>query len=192
MPRPQRAEPRSHGPQPPHHRRCRSKNRCRPCPSPTQRRHHPPGIHRRCSPGCPNRPRAEPFPPAYSLSPRGLRWSRHPDRYPPRAGARVTVVPAYDTQSALPTHPQDLLEAIANETVDILTFTSSKTVRHCRQMLPHWQPQRVQLASIGPQTSITCRQLFGRADIEAEPYTLDGLLEAIIAAVIHKNLRHFP
>jgi uroporphyrinogen III methyltransferase/synthase len=37
----------------------------------------------------------------------------------------------------------------------------------------------VTIASIGPQTSKTCDELFGRVDCEAREYTLDGLVEAI-------------
>jgi uroporphyrinogen-III synthase len=36
------------------------------------------------------------------------------------------------------------------------------------------------IASIGPQTSKTCQELFGRVDIEAEEYTLEGLTQALI------------
>ncbi|NET58116.1 MAG: uroporphyrinogen-III C-methyltransferase [Symploca sp. SIO2E6] len=36
------------------------------------------------------------------------------------------------------------------------------------------------IASIGPQTSKTCHQLFGRVDVEAQEYTLDGLTAAIV------------
>jgi uroporphyrinogen-III synthase len=43
---------------------------------------------------------------------------------------------------------------------------------------------RVSIASIGPQTSKTCRSILGRVDIEAEEYTLEGLTNAIIKYVI--------
>ncbi len=36
------------------------------------------------------------------------------------------------------------------------------------------------IASIGPQTSKTCHALFGRVDVEAQEYTLDGLTQALI------------
>jgi uroporphyrinogen III methyltransferase/synthase len=43
------------------------------------------------------------------------------------------------------------------------------------------------LASIGPQTSATCQKLFGRVDIEAEDYTLDGLTQAIVKWVLNQH-----
>jgi uroporphyrinogen-III synthase len=39
----------------------------------------------------------------------------------------------------------------------------------------------VAIASIGPKTSDTCRQVLGRVDIEPAEYTLDALTEAIAA-----------
>ena len=67
--------------------------------------------------------------------------------------------------------------------VDIITFASSKTVKHFCQLigtsLPSgWQDQ-VCIASIGPQTSATCRELLGKVDIEATEYTLLGLVAAL-------------
>ncbi|HEY9606085.1 MAG TPA: hypothetical protein V6C85_31045, partial [Allocoleopsis sp.] len=40
--------------------------------------------------------------------------------------------------------------------------------------------QHVCIASIGPQTSVTCRELLGRVDVEAQEYTLEGLTQAIV------------
>jgi uroporphyrinogen III methyltransferase/synthase len=107
-------------------------------------------------------------------------------------GAQITEVAAY--QSGCP--PQiapAALDALKNRRVDIITFASSKTVKHFFQLLetslpsapkdfPHAQSrlQNVCIASIGPQTSITCRQLLGRVDVEAEEYTLEGLTQAIV------------
>ena len=36
----------------------------------------------------------------------------------------------------------------------------------------------VKVISIGPQTSRSCRQHFGRVDAEADPHDLEGLAEA--------------
>ncbi|NER27542.1 MAG: hypothetical protein F6J89_07875, partial [Symploca sp. SIO1C4] len=53
---------------------------------------------------------------------------------------------------------------------------------------PLSQLEGICIASIGPQTSITCRQLLGRVDIEAGEYTLEGLTKGIIgwAAQSHR------
>lgn len=101
------------------------------------------------------------------------------------AGAEVVEVPAYE--SGCPQTPDpEALEAIATRRISVVTFASSKTVRHFCTLLAQglgdtWQSYLtgVAVASIGPQTSQTCHELLGRVDIEAQEYTLDGLSEAI-------------
>jgi uroporphyrinogen III methyltransferase / synthase len=101
-------------------------------------------------------------------------------------GAQVTKVAAYETCCPKEIAPA-ALEAINKQTVDVITFASSKTVQHFFQLLETAFPNAVQsqlqdicIASIGPQTSITCHQLLGRVDLEAKEYTLEGLTQAII------------
>ncbi|WGV24475.1 uroporphyrinogen-III C-methyltransferase [Halotia branconii] len=102
-------------------------------------------------------------------------------------GAEVIEVAAY--QSCCPSSiPDSAKLALQNHTVDIITFASSKTVQFFYQLAQRIFPQKavanelesVCIASIGPQTSKTCRALFGRVDVEAEEYTLDGLTQALI------------
>jgi len=100
-------------------------------------------------------------------------------------GAEVIEVPAYE--SCCPQGIPPAAEyALVNNTVDIITFASSKTVLFFSQLTAHifiYNPEnlaRVCIASIGPQTSKTCQTVFGRVDIEAEEYTLEGLTNAII------------
>jgi len=100
-------------------------------------------------------------------------------------GAEVVEVPAY--QSGCPaTIAPAALQALQTQSVDAITFASSKTVRHFCQLLDQtgleWQGwlEEVCLASIGPQTSKTCSELLGRVDVEAEEYTLEGLTQALI------------
>ena len=103
------------------------------------------------------------------------------------AGATVTEVPAYE--SGCPVEPsQYAIKALKTHTVQVITFASSKTVRHTCQLLQqglgdHWATylEGVAIASIGPQTSETCYELLGRVDIKAREYTLEGLTEAITA-----------
>ncbi|NEO98965.1 MAG: uroporphyrinogen-III synthase [Symploca sp. SIO2E9] len=104
-------------------------------------------------------------------------------------GAIVTEVAAYE--SRCPEQMASAAEkALEKQEVDVITFASSKTVKNFVQLLdislqwqkPLFQLEGVQIASIGPQTSITCRQLLGRVDIEAEEYTLEGLTQAIIGS----------
>jgi uroporphyrinogen III methyltransferase / synthase len=101
-------------------------------------------------------------------------------------GAIVVEVPAYQSQCPTVIEPQ-ILEALHQQRVDIITFASSKTVEFFWQLLhqaPHsdWAKilKSVKVASIGPQTSKTCQTLLGRVDIEAQEYTLDGLIQSIV------------
>ncbi|OCR02503.1 uroporphyrinogen-III C-methyltransferase [Oscillatoriales cyanobacterium USR001] len=102
-------------------------------------------------------------------------------------GAEITEVPAY--QSCCPDSiPPAALKVLQNQTVDVLTFASSKTVQNFCQLIKtsqelslskDWQ-NRICIASIGPETSRTCQNLLGRVDLEAKEYTLDGLSNAIV------------
>jgi len=98
------------------------------------------------------------------------------------AGAEVVEVPAYN--SCCPqTVDAQVLGALQAGQVDMVTFTSSKTVKHfCQLVGPQAAEllQNVQIASIGPQTSQTCRELLGRVDTEATEHTLEGLLQALL------------
>jgi len=106
-------------------------------------------------------------------------------------GATVIEVPAYQSQCPATIDP-DVLTAIKNGSIDIVTFASSKTVRCFHTLLSQAVGstdavdtllQSVCIASIGPQTSQTCEALLGRIDVEAAEYTLDGLIQAAIASL---------
>jgi len=96
-------------------------------------------------------------------------------------GAQITEVAAYE--SACPdTLPPAAKSVLANREVDVITFASSKTVRHFAKIMENafgkeWLTlmEGVEIASIGPQTSRDCRELLGRITFEAEEYTLNGL-----------------
>lgn len=101
------------------------------------------------------------------------------------AGAVVTEVPAYE--SGCPPGPdQGAIAALAARQVQVITFASSKTVHHSCQLLAQglgadWATYLagVAIAAIGPQTADACRDRWGRVDIVANTYTLEGLTEAI-------------
>jgi uroporphyrinogen-III synthase len=103
-------------------------------------------------------------------------------------GATVVEVPAYQSQCPTTLDPQ-VLAALQTQRIDIITFASSKTVEYFWQLLHQsshanldWSQilKPIQLASIGPQTSKTCEALLGRVDIEAQEYTLEGLIQSIV------------
>ncbi len=99
-------------------------------------------------------------------------------------GATVVEVAAYQSQCPIEVDPI-ALAALQERQVDIITFASSKTVKNFWQLIgtslpSDWQAH-VWIASIGPQTSETCRSLLGKVDIEATEYTLPGLVTALDA-----------
>jgi uroporphyrinogen III methyltransferase / synthase len=97
-------------------------------------------------------------------------------------GAIVVEVAAYQSQCP-ESIDLSILAALQQQSIDIITFASSKTVKHFQQLigdsLPLGWQDHVWIASIGPQTSVTCRELFGKVDIEATEYTLPGLIAAL-------------
>ena len=105
-------------------------------------------------------------------------------------GSNITEVPAY--QSGCPeSMASDVWRALIHQKIDIITFASSKTVQNfytlVKQQFNSDSPEDllkllepICLASIGPQTSQTCKQLFGRVTLEAEEYTLEGLTTVLI------------
>ena len=64
------------------------------------------------------------------------------------------------------------------EGIDILTFFSSNTASHFAKLVGviHELPL---IATIGEETAKTCKQLFGRVDIIAEPFTEEGLIASM-------------
>ncbi|HEY9640161.1 MAG TPA: uroporphyrinogen-III synthase [Coleofasciculaceae cyanobacterium] len=99
-------------------------------------------------------------------------------------GAAVVEVAAYQSGCAQVMAPA-VAAALTQGRVDVLTFASSKTVRCFGQLLAaiggsEMLRQTLCIASIGPQTSADCRALFGRVDVEAKEYTLEGLTAAIV------------
>jgi uroporphyrinogen-III synthase len=93
-------------------------------------------------------------------------------------GAQVDEVTAYRTLLAPVPADLDL------DRVDLLTFTSSSTVRNfvaiCQQANLRL-PAQARVACIGPITARTAQELGLRVDVVASQYTMDGLVEAIVS-----------
>jgi uroporphyrinogen III methyltransferase/synthase len=68
--------------------------------------------------------------------------------------------------------------------VDLITFTSSSTVKNFKAMLPSAGFQKLMqgviIASIGPITTDTAKKLDFDVHISAKSYTIPGLVEAIL------------
>jgi uroporphyrinogen-III synthase len=112
-----------------------------------------------------------------------------------QAGAIVEEVAAYRTRGAVIDDEQghEVLRLLQAHQLDILTFTSSSTVRHFVQWLADCAPgaavspiahvthnPQLKIACIGPITSQTARELGLDVQIEASEFTIDGLVEAIV------------
>lgn len=96
-------------------------------------------------------------------------------------GAVVDAVAAYDSRCPERADPAVIRALLAGE-VSMLSFTSSKTVRYFWQLVQAAGVTAAEIptiAAIGPQTAATCIELWGRAEIVADEYTLDGLVLAI-------------
>jgi uroporphyrinogen III methyltransferase/synthase len=100
-----------------------------------------------------------------------------------KMGATVDEIAAYETEQARD-NVDILIKGLEEGSIDMVTFTSSSTVRNFKALLP---PERfeslikgVMVASIGPITADTARELGFKVDIEAKEYTIPGLCQAIL------------
>ncbi|MGE0321083.1 MAG: uroporphyrinogen-III C-methyltransferase [Polyangiaceae bacterium] len=110
------------------------------------------------------------------------------------AGATVDVVAAYQTLKLSQSEQVELRAALGVDGsgargVDVALFTSSSTAHSFADALGDASlPPEVVLASIGPVTSATLRERGLRVDVEAERYTVDGLLDALEAHFIARRV----
>ena len=87
-------------------------------------------------------------------------------------GAEVEVIPVYKTISAI--------EGDINlENIDLVTFTSSSTVKNLINAVGVESLKNIKTAAIGPITAATLKDFGIEADIIASEYTISGLVEAI-------------
>jgi uroporphyrinogen III methyltransferase / synthase len=101
-----------------------------------------------------------------------------------RMGARVDEVTVYQTRLATETAGEILTRLDAGQ-IDLVTFTSSSTVKNFLRIVP---PDRLQaliesvtVAAIGPITAQTARENGLSVHVTADRYTIDGLCQSIAA-----------
>lgn len=96
-------------------------------------------------------------------------------------GARVEVVEAYETVT--PEYPAEELERLMTSPPDVITFTSSSTASNFAKLFSGRLVKEVLrgtvVASIGPITSETIRELGLAVSVEAKESTIPGLVEAL-------------
>lgn len=100
-----------------------------------------------------------------------------------KMGAVVDEVAAYRTH-AVKDNADVLSARLKERTIDMITFTSSSTVKNFHALFPNEDlkdlMQGVTIASIGPVTADTARDLGFDVHIVAKSYTIPGLCQAIL------------
>jgi uroporphyrinogen-III synthase len=94
-------------------------------------------------------------------------------------GAQVDEIATYQTTTG---QPDAAAYAELRSGVDVITFTSSSTVRHFFDLLGDEAlpiARRARIACIGPITAQTARERGLTVDVVAEQYTILGLIEAL-------------
>ncbi|MFC1601567.1 uroporphyrinogen-III C-methyltransferase [Candidatus Sumerlaeota bacterium] len=100
------------------------------------------------------------------------------------AGATVDIVTAYRTVREKPDNLDDVVAQLREGRIDAVTFSSSSTARNFAELVGHERFVELAatccLASIGPITSKTIRELGAEPTVEAQQHTIAGLLESLI------------
>ncbi|KJS33177.1 MAG: HemD protein [Desulfatitalea sp. BRH_c12] len=99
-----------------------------------------------------------------------------------RMGARVDEVPAYRTVQA-GKNEAELMARLQEGAIDMVTFTSSSTVRNFKALLPATAQDALHgaaVACIGDITAETAVALGFKVAIVADVFTIDGLCDAIV------------
>ncbi len=117
-------------------------------------------------------------------------------------GALIDEIPAYSTQAADRDDEQGraILQQLQQQQLDLLTFTSASTVRNFVAWLKQYAQgdldayhnllhlcAQTTIACIGPITAQAACELSLPVHIEAEEFTIDGLVAAIVQFVIQED-----
>jgi uroporphyrinogen III methyltransferase/synthase len=108
-----------------------------------------------------------------------------------KAGAEITVAPVY--QNVLPASTpgaqlkEELLTALQEKSIHMVTFTSSSTVKNFVTLLGSDTPAELQqlmsgiaVATIGPITAKTAKQFGMHVDVQPTEYTIPHLVDSIV------------
>ena len=87
-------------------------------------------------------------------------------------GADVTVAPVYKTSAESPAQ-------IDFDALDLITFTSSSTVKNFVTAHGVDVLKEIPTAAIGPITAQTLEEFGVKPAVVAEKFTIDGLVEAV-------------
>jgi len=105
-------------------------------------------------------------------------------------GAHVHEVTAYETQQ-VSNAKNELMALLKDGEIDMVTFTSSSTVKNFMALIPEQDRapllSKVIHACIGPITEDTAISLGLAPQIVADTYTIDGLVDVIVAYYTRKE-----
>jgi uroporphyrinogen III methyltransferase/synthase len=105
------------------------------------------------------------------------------ERLQQAGAAEVKDVPLYETRRAAEL-PATLIESLVTGRINWITFTSSSTAKNFADLLGPDHRQKlahIKLASIGPITTQTLRDLNLEPTIQGTKFDIDGLISAIVA-----------
>lgn len=130
---------------------------------------------------------------SHVLLPRALRASEILPETLQDAGAEVNVVPVY--QNVPPQgRKEELREQLLEGSIDLLTFTSSSTVTNFLTMVDAKSKEELQkmlhkvtIAAIGPITAETVTQNGLQVHIQPDHYTINDMVQAIVAHYENKQ-----
>jgi uroporphyrinogen III methyltransferase/synthase len=107
-----------------------------------------------------------------------------------KMGASVDEVTAYETIRC-DDGKETLISLLTDQKIDAVTFTSSSTVSNFMSLLESQDAAKllkgVTIASIGPITSDTARALGIKPNLEADPFTIPGLVDELLSYYNDKN-----
>lgn len=99
-------------------------------------------------------------------------------------GAQVDEIPVYETRRPQTTQTKKLRELLLQANVDMVTFTSSSTVRNFVAAFPHENLAqllaRTRIGCIGPITADTVHEYGLTVAVQSSVYTIPGFTEAIV------------
>lgn len=95
-----------------------------------------------------------------------------------RQGAKVSVLPVYDT--VVPEESRRALAAVLEKgSPDLITFTSSSTVHHLLELADLAELKRFRYAAIGPITAAAARAYGLDVALQAKHFTIPDLVKAM-------------
>ncbi len=126
------------------------------------------------------------------------------------AGAVIDVVESYRT--SLPPNEQDIADRLttllSKSVIDVITLASAQSARNLSTIIRTGLEKKlgdknipvpigldairnalsgVVVATIGPETSESARKHLGKVDVEADEYTIDGLIRAVVSRAGHRE-----